>query len=55
MTSVSYLYPAPEAREHIMHELNAKGAFCATTRETLRRKDGTLLYTLQNITGRTRR
>jgi PAS domain S-box-containing protein len=46
----SYLYPAPEAREHIMHELNAKGVL-RNYEETLRRKDGTLLYTLQNITG----
>ena len=46
----SYLYPAPEARERIMRELNAKGVL-RNYEETLRRKDGTLLYTLQNITG----
>src|SRR3989440_8915431 len=46
----AYLYPAPEAREHILDELNAKGVL-RNYEETLRRKDGTLLYTLQNITG----
>src|SRR4029077_6365967 len=46
----SYLYPAPEARERILHELNSKGVL-RNYEETLRRKDGTLLYTLQNITG----
>src|SRR5438309_7323678 len=46
----AYLYPAPEAREHILDELNAKGVL-RNYEETLRRRDGTLLYTLQNITG----
>src|SRR5215475_735826 len=46
----AYLYPAPEARERIMHELQLKGVL-RNYEETLRRKDGTLLYTLQNITG----
>ena len=46
----SYLYPAPEARERILHELQAKGVL-RNYEETLRRKDGTLLYTLQNING----
>jgi two-component system NtrC family sensor kinase len=46
----SYLYPAPEARERILHELHSKGVL-RNYEETLRRKDGTLLYTLQNITG----
>ncbi len=46
----SYLYPVPEARERILHELHAKGVL-RNYEETLRRKDGTLLYTLQNITG----
>jgi len=45
----SYLYPAPEARERILRELHAKGVL-RNYEETLRRKDGTLLYTLQNIT-----
>jgi PAS domain S-box-containing protein len=46
----AYLYPAQEARERILDELNAKGVL-RNYEETLRRKDGTLLYTLQNITG----
>ncbi len=46
----SYLYPAPEARERILRELHSKGVL-RNYEETLRRKDGTLLYTLQNITG----
>src|SRR5579859_869217 len=46
----AYLYPAPEARERILDELNAKGVL-RNYEETLRRRDGTLLYTLQNITG----
>ena len=46
----SYLYPAPEARERILHQLHSKGVL-RNYEETLRRKDGTLLYTLQNITG----
>jgi len=46
----AYLYPVPEARERILHELHAKGVL-RNYEETLRRKDGTLLYTLQNITG----
>jgi len=46
----SYLYPAPEARERILRELHTKGVL-RNYEETLRRKDGTLLYTLQNITG----
>jgi len=46
----SYLYPEPEARERILHQLHSKGVL-RNYEETLRRKDGTLLYTLQNITG----
>jgi two-component system NtrC family sensor kinase len=46
----AYLYPAPEARERILHELHSKGVL-RNYEETLRRKDGSLLYTLQNITG----
>ncbi|HLK06155.1 MAG TPA: PAS domain S-box protein [Candidatus Acidoferrum sp.] len=46
----AYLYPDPAARERILKELNAKGVL-RNYEETLRRKDGRLLYTLQNITG----
>src|SRR5499427_3240486 len=46
----AYLYPVPAARERILHELHSKGVL-RNYEETLRRKDGRLLYTLQNITG----
>src|SRR5262252_5317587 len=46
----AYLYPVPAARERILHELHSKGVL-RNYEETLRRKDGSLLYTLQNITG----
>jgi PAS domain S-box-containing protein len=44
-----HLYPAPEAREKFMRALNERGVL-RNYDETLRRKDGTLLHTLQNIT-----
>jgi len=46
----AYLYPAPEARETHSGRVDAKGVL-RNYEETLRRRDGTLLYTLQNITG----
>src|SRR5262249_61219823 len=46
----AYLYPAPEARERIMQELQAKGVL-RNYGETLRRKGSTMIYTLQNIAG----
>src|SRR5215468_10773129 len=45
-----HLYPAPEAREKFLTALAEKGVL-RNYEETLRRKDGTLLHTLQNITG----
>src|SRR5499427_9379728 len=45
----AYHFAAPEARERILHELHAKGVL-RNYEETLRRKDGRLLHTLQNIT-----
>ena len=44
-----HLYPAPEARERFLHALSERGVL-RNYDETLRRKDGTLLHTLQNIT-----
>jgi PAS domain S-box-containing protein len=44
-----HLYPAPEARERFMRALAERGVL-RNYDETLRRKDGTLLHTLQNIT-----
>src|SRR2546421_827712 len=45
-----HLYPVPEAREKFMRTLSERGVL-RNYEETLRRRDGTLLYTLQNITG----
>jgi PAS domain S-box-containing protein len=44
-----HLYPAPEVREKFLRALNERGVL-RNYEETLRRKDGTLLHTLQNIT-----
>jgi len=44
-----HLYPAPEAREKFLRALTERGVL-RNYEETLRRKDGTLLHTLQNIT-----
>ncbi|PYU88157.1 MAG: hypothetical protein DMG51_00065 [Acidobacteria bacterium] len=44
-----HLYPVPEAREKFMRTLSETGVL-RNYEETLRRKDGTLLHTLQNIT-----
>ena len=44
-----HLYPAPEAREKFLTALAEKGVL-RNYEEALRRKDGTLLHTLQNIT-----
>lgn len=44
-----HLYPAPAARERFLMALSARGVL-RNYEETLRRKDGTLLHTLQNIT-----
>ena len=45
----SYLYPAPAARARFLREIRERGTL-RNYEETLRRKDGTLLHTLQNIT-----
>ena len=45
----SHLYPAPAAREKFLAKLAEHGVL-RNYDETLRRKDGTLLHTLQNIT-----
>jgi PAS domain S-box-containing protein len=45
----THLYPAPEARERFLEALAERGVL-RNYEETLRRKDGTLLHTLQNIT-----
>jgi PAS domain S-box-containing protein len=45
----THLYPAPEARERFLQALAERGVL-RNYEETLRRKDGTLLHTLQNIT-----
>jgi PAS domain S-box-containing protein len=44
-----HLYPAPEAREKLLGALSERGVL-RNYEETLRRKDGTFLHTLQNIT-----
>jgi len=44
-----HLYPAPEVREKFLLALGERGVL-RNYEETLRRKDGTLLHTLQNIT-----
>jgi two-component system NtrC family sensor kinase len=44
-----HIYPAPAARERFLHALSARGVL-RNYEETLRRKDGTFLHTLQNIT-----
>jgi len=44
-----HLYPAPAARERFLHALAERGVL-RNYEETLRRKDGSLLHTLQNIT-----
>ncbi len=44
-----HLYPAPAARERFLQALAQRGVL-RNYEETLRRKDGTLLHTLQNIT-----
>jgi two-component system NtrC family sensor kinase len=44
-----HLYPAPAARERFLQALSEHGVL-RNYEETLRRKDGTLLHTLQNIT-----
>src|SRR5437660_2850922 len=43
-----HLYPVPEAREKFLRALSERGVL-RNYEETLRRKDGTLLHTLQNI------
>src|SRR5260370_8995515 len=44
-----HLYPVPEVRERFLRALTERGVL-RNYEETLRRKDGTLLHTLQNIT-----
>src|SRR5229473_3218569 len=44
-----HLYPVPEAREKFLRALSERGVL-RNYEETLRRKDGALLHTLQNIT-----
>jgi PAS domain S-box-containing protein len=44
-----HLYPAPAARERFLQALEERGVL-RNYEETLRRKDGALLHTLQNIT-----
>ena len=44
-----HLYPEPAARERFLNELAERGVL-RNYEETLRRKDGALLHTLQNIT-----
>src|SRR5258708_35641616 len=44
-----HLYPVPEAREKFLKALSERGVL-RNYEETLRRRDGTLLHTLQNIT-----
>jgi PAS domain S-box-containing protein len=44
-----HLYPVPTARESFLRALAKRGVL-RNYEETLRRKDGTLLHTLQNIT-----
>ena len=44
----AHLYPTPMAKERLVRAINEKGAL-RNYEETLRRKDGSLLHTLQNI------
>jgi PAS domain S-box-containing protein len=44
-----HLYPVPAARKRILRALSERGVL-RNYEETLRRRDGTLLHTLQNIT-----
>jgi two-component system NtrC family sensor kinase len=44
-----HLYPAPASRKRFLQALSERGVL-RNYEETLRRKDGTLLHTLQNIT-----
>src|SRR5207245_7057026 len=44
-----HLYPVPEARDKFVKALSERGVL-RNYEETLRRKDGMLLHTLQNIT-----
>jgi PAS domain S-box-containing protein len=46
----THLYPAPESRERFLQALTKRGVL-RNYEETLRRRDGTLLHTLQNISG----
>jgi len=46
----THLYPAPESRERFLDALAKRGVL-RNYEETLRRRDGTLLHTLQNISG----
>jgi two-component system NtrC family sensor kinase len=46
----THLYPAPESRERFLDALVKRGVL-RNYEETLRRRDGTLLHTLQNISG----
>jgi PAS domain S-box-containing protein len=45
----AHLYPVPAAREHFLQALARRGVL-RNHEETLRRKNGALLHTLQNIT-----
>jgi two-component system NtrC family sensor kinase len=46
----THLYPEPESRERFLRALTKRGVL-RNYEETLRRKDGSLLHTLQNISG----
>ena len=45
----AYLYPEPKARERLLDAIGKTGVL-RNHEESLRRKDGTILHTLQNIT-----
>lgn len=45
----NHLYPDPRSRERVLEAL-ARGGVLRNHEETLRRKDGSLLHTLQNLT-----
>ena len=45
----AYLYPEPKARGHLLSAIRKSGVL-RNHEESLRRKDGTILHTLQNIT-----
>src|SRR5207247_6646437 len=45
----AHLYPNPASRERVLQALAARGVL-RNYEETLRRKDGSLLHTLQNVT-----